>query len=130
MDAPTQPPAPDCGLIISAPKIDEVSKTNPLVSLPRKLRHKSASVMCFSSKGHQLATASSEGMIKIWNTESWLCSEEFWDKKTTNLDIFTSVQFIDNDSKVMVAGRSKKPNSWELGPSLIKVKNQSKVGLI
>jgi WD40 repeat protein len=84
--------------------------------------------MVWSSDGLILATCSSLGSIRLWDTTTWKLIQELRDAEEEKIEEFYTIRFSPDNTKLFAAGKLKHRDRWsnedddnQVAPGPIKV---------
>ncbi|KAJ3019769.1 hypothetical protein HKX48_001785 [Thoreauomyces humboldtii] len=97
--------------------INHVNASNPLRLLPAAASvhdHGHITSMVLSPDGLMLATFSTVGSVRIWDTETWSCVQVLQDREREDdeIDEFFCGRFTEDGTRIVVAGKLKDPKKW------------------
>ncbi|PVV01159.1 hypothetical protein BB560_004434 [Smittium megazygosporum] len=93
--------------------IQHISKQNPLELLPVSITEQGPIIgIELSDCGSMLATFSSTGSIKIWDTESFSLLKKIRDHSEENIEEFYVGQFTPDGKYILAAGKLKNRKKW------------------
>lgn len=70
--------------------------------------------MAWSHDGEMLATCSSLGTIRLWDTTTWKIIQELRDAEEEKIEEFYTIRFSPDSTKLIAAGKLKHRDRWSI----------------